>query len=62
MTDNDSTGIAYRVHVRHEDFAFENVVHATQVDREDGWTVFWHGNDVFMRLRDEHIVSCDLLA
>ena len=53
---------AYRIHVRHEDFSFEHVVHATQVDKEDGWTVFWSGKDVFMRLRDEHIVHLELLV
>ncbi len=52
---------AYRIHVRHEEFQFESVVHASQVDREDGWTVFWQGDDVFLRLRDEHLVSLEHL-
>jgi hypothetical protein len=24
--------------------------------------VFWHGNDVFLRIRDEHIVSLEHLV
>lgn len=55
------TSSAYRIHVRHEEFQFESVVHASQVDREDGWTVFWQGDDVFLRLRDEHLVSLEHL-
>jgi hypothetical protein len=52
---------AYRIHLRSDEFQFENEVHASQVDREDGWTVFWNGNDVFLRVRDEHIVSLEHL-
>jgi hypothetical protein len=52
---------AYRIHLRSDEFQFESEVHATQVDREDGWTVFWNGNDVFLRVRDEHIVSLEHL-
>jgi hypothetical protein len=51
----------YRIHLRSDEFQFENEIHATQVDREDGWTVFWAGNDVFLRIRDEHIVSLEHL-
>ncbi len=36
-------------------------MHATAVDREDGWTIFWSGDDVFMRIRDDHIVSLEHL-
>jgi hypothetical protein len=52
---------AYRIHLRSDEFQFENEIHASQVDREDGWTVFWNGNDVFLRVRDEHIVSLEHL-
>jgi hypothetical protein len=51
----------YRIHLRSDEFQFENEVHASQVDREDGWTVFWNGNDVFLRVRDNHIVSLEHL-
>jgi hypothetical protein len=51
----------YRIHLMSDGCEFENVVHATQVDREDGWTVFWHENHVFLRVRDEHIVSLEHL-
>jgi hypothetical protein len=51
----------YRIHIRSDEFEFEREVHATQVDREDGWTVFWDGDDVFLRVRDPHIVSIEHL-
>jgi hypothetical protein len=53
---------AYRIHLRSDEFQFEDVIHASLVDREDGWTVFWSGNDVFLRVRDEHIVSLEHLV
>lgn len=49
----------YRIHVRSDEFQYESEVQASNVEEEDGWTVFWNGNDVFMRLRDEHIVSLE---
>jgi len=52
----------YRIHIRSDEFQYESEIHATQVDREDGWTVFWHDNDVFLRVRDEHIVSLEHLV
>ena len=52
----------YQIHVRSDASSYENEVHATQIDEEDGWTVFWAGDDVFMRIRDEHIVSLERLA
>jgi hypothetical protein len=52
----------YRLHVRSDEFQFENEIHATAVDKEDGWTIFWADDDVFMRVRDEHIVSLELLV
>jgi hypothetical protein len=57
-----STAGTYRIHLRHEEFEYESEIQATQVDREDGWTVFWNGNDVFLRVRDEHIVSLEHLV
>jgi hypothetical protein len=51
----------YRLHVRSDEFQYEHEVHATNVEKEDGWTIFWSGNDVFMRIRDEHIVSLEHL-
>jgi hypothetical protein len=52
----------YRIHIRSDEFQFESEIQATQVDREDGWTVFWYDNDVFLRVRDEHIVSLEHLV
>ncbi len=52
---------ADRLHLRSDEFQYEQEVRATAVDREDGWTVFWSGDDVFMRIRDEHIVSLEHL-
>jgi hypothetical protein len=52
----------YRIHVRSDGFQYESEIQATQVDREDGWTAFWYGNKVFLRVRDEHIVSLEHLV
>jgi hypothetical protein len=52
----------YRIHIRSDEFQYKTELQATQVDREDGWTVFWDGNDVFLRVRDEHIVSLEHLV
>jgi hypothetical protein len=51
----------YRLHVQSDEFHYENEIHASNVEKEDGWTIFWNGNDVFMRIRDEHIVSLEHL-
>ena len=55
------TANTYRLHLRSDEFQYEQEVRATAVDREDGWTIFWSGDDVFMRIRDEHIVSLEHL-
>jgi hypothetical protein len=53
---------SYRIHLKSDGFEYEHEIQASQVDREDGWTVFWRGNDVFLRVRDEHIVSLEHLV
>jgi hypothetical protein len=57
----DEAPATYRIHLQSEGFEYESEIHASQVDREDGWTIFWRGNDVFLRVRDEHIVSLEHL-
>ena len=52
----------YRIHIRSDEFQYESEVHASNVEEEDGWTIFWNGNDVFMRIRDEHIVSLERVS
>lgn len=49
----------YRIQIRSDEFHYESEVQASNVEEEDGWTIFWNGNDVFMRIRDEHIVSLE---
>jgi hypothetical protein len=43
----------------------EQVVRETftdvNVEREDGWTVFFRGTDAILRVRDEHVHSLELL-
>ena len=36
----------YRIHIRSDEFEYESEVHASNVEKEDGWTIFWNGNDV----------------
>jgi hypothetical protein len=33
-----------------------------EVEREDGWTVFFRGNDAILRVRDEHVQSLELVT
>ena len=60
MTTTGAAG-TYRLHVRSDEFQYEQEVHATDIEKEDGWTVFFAGKDAFMRIRDEHIVSLEHL-
>jgi hypothetical protein len=43
----------------------EEVVRETyedvEIDREDGWTTFFRGDDAILRVRDEHVRSLELL-
>jgi hypothetical protein len=52
----------YRVHIRSDEFQYESDLQASNIEEEDGWTVFWRGKEVFMRIRDEHIVSLERLS
>jgi hypothetical protein len=52
----------YRIHIRSDEFQYASELQASNVEEEDGWTTFWRGNDVFMRIRDEHIVSLERLS
>ena len=33
-----------------------------EVEREDGWTVFFRGDDAILRVRDEHVQSLELVG
>jgi hypothetical protein len=33
-----------------------------EVEREDGWTVFFRGNEAILRVRDEHVKSLELVT
>ena len=33
-----------------------------QVEREDGWTVFFRGDDAILRVRDEHEQSLEVVG
>ncbi|HKC29140.1 MAG TPA: hypothetical protein VKB75_14100 [Jatrophihabitans sp.] len=37
---------------------FKDVV----VEREDGWVVFFRGNDAILRAREEHVQSLELVT
>lgn len=32
-----------------------------ELEREDGWTVFFRGDDAILRIRDEHVQSLELV-
>ena len=52
----------YRIHIRSDEFQYESELQASDIEEEDGWTVFWRGKDAFMRIRDEHIVSLERVS
>jgi hypothetical protein len=33
--------------------------HDVEVDREDGWTTLFRGNEAILRVRDEHVRSLE---
>jgi hypothetical protein len=35
--------------------------HDVEIEREDGWTVVFRGNDAILRVRDEHIQSLEIV-
>jgi hypothetical protein len=37
-------------------------LHDVEVEREDGWVVFFRGDDAVLRVQEEHVKSLDLLT
>jgi hypothetical protein len=40
----------------------ETLDNVDDVQREDGIVTFWRGNDAFLRLQEQHVVSLDVVG
>jgi hypothetical protein len=52
----------YRMVYGDESQVVRETLKDVEVEREDGWTVFFRGDDAILRVRDEHVKSLELLA
>jgi hypothetical protein len=44
-----------------EEQVIQETLRDVEIEREDGWTVFFRGNDAILRVRDEHVQSLELV-
>lgn len=51
----------YRMVYGDEEQVVRETYHDVDLEREDGWTVLFRGNEAILRARDEHIQSIELL-
>ena len=52
---------AYRMVYGDDEQVVRETFHDVQVEREDGWTVLFRGQNAILRVRDEHVQSLELL-
>jgi signal-transduction protein with cAMP-binding, CBS, and nucleotidyltransferase domain len=52
---------AYRMVYGDDEQVVRETYQDVQVDREDGWTVLFRGNEAILRVRDDHVQSLELL-
>lgn len=52
----------YRMVYGDEEQVVRETLKDVEVEREDGWTVFFRGNDAILRVRDEHVKSLELVT
>lgn len=51
----------YRMVYGDEEQVVRETFHDVDIEREDGWTVFFRGKDAILRVHDEHIQSLERL-
>jgi hypothetical protein len=51
----------YRMVYGDDEQVVRETFHDVVIEREDGWTVLFRGNDAILRVRDEHIHSLEHL-
>ena len=49
----------YRMVYGDEEQVVRETFHDVQVEREDGWTVLFRGNDAILRVQDTHVQSLE---
>ena len=52
---------SYRMVYGDNDQVVRETYQDIELQREDGWTTLFHGNDAILRVRDEHIQSLEML-
>jgi hypothetical protein len=52
----------YRMVYGDEEQVVRETFHDVVIEREDGWTVLFRGNDAILRVRDEHIQSLEQIS
>jgi hypothetical protein len=52
---------SYRMVYGDNDQVVRETYHDIDLQREDGWTTLFHGNDAILRVHDEHIQSLEVL-
>jgi hypothetical protein len=51
----------YRMVYGDDEQVIRETWHDVTLEREDGWTVLFRGNDAILRVRDEHVQSLERL-
>jgi hypothetical protein len=51
----------YRMVYGDEAQVVRETLNDVELEREDGWTVFFRGNEAILRVRDEHVQSLELI-
>jgi hypothetical protein len=51
----------YRMVYGDDEQVVQETLKDVEIEREDGWTVFFRGNDAILRVRDEHVQSLELV-
>jgi hypothetical protein len=49
----------YRMVYGDQEQVVQETFHDVQVEREDGWTVLFRGNDAILRVQDAHVQSLE---
>jgi hypothetical protein len=45
-----------------DDTVNETLDNITSIEHEDGWTVFFRGDDAILRVQDAHVLSMELVT
>jgi hypothetical protein len=51
----------YRLVYGDDTQVIKETFHDVDIEREDGWVVFFRGPDVILRIQEEHVQSLDIV-